>query len=152
MGYGYGWGCGRGRGWGRGGGGGPPWSELVGRLPRVEPPPPGVLRVAAGVEYDAGLDSLVSPRFARAPYIALVDTYGGRVTGLRCLANPLASAGQGVGMALAQWLASVGVRVVLAAWLGPGAAQALETAGIRVVQVQPGMRLRDALRLVGVYC
>ncbi len=148
MGYGYG----RGYGWGRRGGGGGPgprWASVASRMPSVEPPKPGVLRVAIGVEQCLGLDSIVSPRFARAPYMLLVDIAGGRIVDVKCYPNAFAS-GQGAGMGVAQWLVSAGVRVVLASWLGPGAAVGLQQAGVRIYQVQPGVRVIDALRSLGL--
>ncbi len=162
MSYGYppmgpGWGRGRGRGMGGGWGmgrGGPPWAQGPGlgqaEMPSLEPPAPGALRVAAGVEADYGLESPVSPRLGRAPFIAVVDVANGRPVWWKITANAYASMPHGVGVALAQWLIANGVKAVLAVNVGPNALMLLQQAGVSLYTVQPGVRLIDALRMVGL--
>ncbi len=120
------------------------------QMQSLPPPPPGGLRVAAAVVNDAGLNSLISPRFARAPFIAVLDIVGGRVSNVAVIPNSLAQAPRGVGIAIAQWLISQGVRLVIAARLGPNITMALQQAGIRVEYAPPGVRLGDALYKLGI--
>jgi len=112
----------------------------------------------AFVDNNAGLDSIISPWFARAPFIAVVDTYGGRVVALNIVANPLAAragggpGGGGAGAAIATWIQSIGASIVIASQMGPGAASRLQSIGIRVVFKAPGTTLRQALRELGIVC
>ena len=147
MGYGYG----RGRGGRWGGGGG--WGKKKGwEIPLQQPPPPplGEVRVAAPVADNNGINSVISQMFARSPYIALVDVKNGQVVSVNIHSNPAATMPQGAGVALAQWLISSNVRVVLAPNMGANLAQVLAQAGVYAYQVPPNTRLIDALRLVGI--
>ncbi len=149
-----GYGRGRGRGLGRGGPGGPGgFGRGFGRIgipsgPNVGPIPPGAMRVAAAVLNDSGLSSQISPRFARAPYMAFVDLKGGQVVSLKILPNPFMSVPRGAGVGTAQWLISNGVSAVLAVNLGPNMAFVLQQAGVKIIPV--GMTtLEAALRASG---
>ncbi len=158
MGYGYGWGGagprgpggGRGRGYGRGGRWGWATASGVQPLPQLPPPPPGSIRVVAAVEIDRGLDSPIAMRFARAPYIAVVDIAGGRVVDLKIIPNTYAAGAGGVGVAVAQWILSIGATIVLGPPLGPNATMVLQQAGIRMIPMQPGIPLRNALHMAGL--
>ena len=116
----------------------------------LPPPPPNVFRVATTTVDSRGLESPVSPRFARGPYIVVVDIASGRVADVRVLANPFANFPHGAGVAFAQWLISSGVRAVLAPNLGPNVAMVLQQAGIAVYSAVPGARVIDALRSLGL--
>ncbi len=151
--YGYG------KGWGRGRGGPPEWAGRGmgwgGRIPAlnfkpINPPPPGALRVACGVLENRGIDSMISPRFARAPFMSFTDITSGRIISCIIEPNPAAEASHGAGIAVAQWLISSGVRAVLAARLGPNISSVLQSAGVHIYYVNPGLRLIDALRYVGL--
>ncbi|MCD6084289.1 MAG: NifB/NifX family molybdenum-iron cluster-binding protein [Desulfurococcales archaeon] len=145
----YGYGRGRGRGWGRRG-----WGRQRGwgvpQQPQQTPPPAGEVRVAVPVNNAEGMNSMVSQVFARSPYIALIDVKDGQVMSVNVLDNPAASVPQGAGLALAQWLISKNVRVVLAPNMGTNLAQALTQAGVFIYQVAPNIMLADALRSVGL--
>ena len=147
MGYGYG----RGRGGRWGGGGG--WGKKRGwEIPfqQLPPPPLGEVRVAAPVIDNNGINSVISQMFARSPYIAIVDVKNGQMVSVSIHNNPAATMPQGAGVALAQWLISNNVRVVLAPNMGANLAQVLAQAGVYAYQVPPNTRLIDALRLVGI--
>ncbi len=105
--------------------------------------------MAVLVDADMGMDSPVSPVFARAPYIAVVDIAGNSVAGLTVVPNPMAYGGGGAGPAMASLLASIGARIVIGGQPGPNAAGALMATGIRHVPVAPGTPLREALRIAG---
>lgn len=137
---------GRGMGYGRGRGGG--WSFA--QMPRILPPLSGALRVAAPVDINAGLDSPISPRTGRAPYIALVDILNGKIANINVIANVAASAPRGAGMQLGQWLVTSGVKIVIASLLGPNLEMILKQAGIRVEIIPAGIKLRDALVKLGI--
>ena len=112
----------------------------------VKPPRPGALRIALTTVDDRGLDSMVAPMFARAPFVVLVDVVNGEVVDTVVLPNAFANAPQGAGMAFAQWLVQAGVRVVVGSNIGPNAAMALQQAGITLYNVPPNTRVIDALR------
>jgi len=98
----------------------------------------------------AGLESMVSPRFARAPYITIVDVANGSVAWVNPVRNPFEAMPRGAGVSLGQWLAQIGCRVAVGVSFGPNIAMVLQQAGIRVVTVAPGTRVIDALRIAGL--
>ena len=104
-----------------------------------------MVRIAVPLDNNNGLDSIVSFRLGRAPFFAIVDLEGGEIRNLNIYANPNAGGMRGVGIATAQWLASMGVRIVLASKVGPNAMQALQALGIQIMNVAPGIPLRQAL-------
>ena len=148
MGYGYG----RGRGYGYGRRGRWGWESASGvqPLPQLPPPPPGVLRVVAAVDSNQGLESSISTRFARAPFLAIIDIAGGRVANLNIIPNTYASGAHGVGVAIAQWILTIRASVTIGPPLGPNASMVLQQAGVRMVSVRPGTPLRTALRIAGL--
>lgn len=154
----WGWGGGRGQGgWGRGGGwgggGGRGWgSRFQGQppLPNLTPPPPGCDRVAAGVENNNGLNSLLSHRFGRAPFILVVDVCNGRVNNVQIVPNTAAQLPRGAGVAVAQWLISNGVKIVITCNMGPHMETIINQAGIRVIQAEPGTPVIEILRRYGI--
>ena len=113
----------------------------------IPPPPPGTVRVAVATLDGNGVNAIVSPRFARAPYIVVVDIVGGRIANHYVVPNPAASAPRGAGVAVARWLISSQVSIVLAVNLGPNIQEILAQTNIRVEYTQPGIRVIDALRL-----
>ena len=118
--------------------------------PQLPPPPPDGVRVVAPVEEDRGLDSRVAGVFARAPFLAVVDVAGGKAAEVRVVPNPYAGAPGGAGPGLVEWVLGTGARVVVAPGLGVNAARAAEAAGLRVVSVEPGATLREALKKAGL--
>ncbi|NLF68067.1 MAG: DUF89 family protein [Candidatus Anammoximicrobium sp.] len=76
------------------------------------------------------LEAAVDLRFARCPYLVLVDSGNGT---FEALENTAVGAGSGAGIQTAQTLASNGVQVLLTGNCGPHAFQTLSAAGIRVV-------------------
>ncbi len=144
-----GWGRGRGGGWGSGGGGWG-WFQQMPQMPILPPPPPGTLRVVVSVENNSGLDSIVSPRFGRSPFFAVVDISGGKVANVQIVQNPCIDMPHGVGVAVAQWILSIGARVVIGSHFGPNVMMVLQQAGIKVCNVQPGIRVIDALKVCGL--
>ncbi len=147
RGGGYGGGRGYGRGY-RGGRGAGPWGSTPSQL-NVPPPPPGAIRVAVLVDADMGMDSPVSPVFARAPYIAIVDIAGNNVADLTIMPNPVAYGGGGAGPAMVSLLTSIGASIVIGGQPGPNAMGALTATGIRHIPAPPGTPLRNALRIAG---
>ncbi len=87
------------------------------------------------------LDDPVSDRFGRCPYFLIVDADSGAH---EVIPNPGQSMPGGAGPAAVQAIVQQGAEVILAGEFGPKAQQALDTAGVRSVQVA-GIA-RDAMR------
>ncbi len=145
MGYSpYGRGYGRGGGWGSGRG--PGWMPPQQTMPPIPPPPADVLRVVASTDDPGGLNARISFRFARAPFLTIVDLKDGKVIKAESLENKMAMGLRGVGVGVGQWLISSGAKVVLAPRLGPNIMMVLSQAGIRVETVPPGVPVIEALK------
>jgi len=140
-------GGGGGRGWGRGGGA-PPFMGVS--QPQIPAPPPNVLRVIVSTLDDRGIEAQISPRFARAPFITVVDIVDGRVVQASSMPNSFMNMPHGVGVAMAQWIISTGAKAVIGVNFGPNLAMVLQQAGIRMYTVAPGIRVIDALRSLGL--
>jgi predicted Fe-Mo cluster-binding NifX family protein/predicted DNA-binding protein (UPF0251 family) len=90
-----------------------------------------------------GLDEPVDSRFGRAAGFLLVDPDTLRFTYVE---NGAAQArAQGAGIQAAETVARAGAKIVLTGYVGPKAYQALEAAGIRVVQDLDKGTVRQAL-------
>ncbi|BEQ16632.1 NifB/NifX family molybdenum-iron cluster-binding protein [Desulfoferula mesophila] len=87
------------------------------------------------------MDSQVDPRFGRAAYFVVKDDDGGVFALDNTAAGQMSS---GAGIQAAENLAKAGVRKVLSGLVGPKAMNALDAAGIEVVQGVQG-RVADAL-------
>ncbi len=145
---------GYGRGFRRGSGRGHMWgrkaSSLVSRV-KVSPPKEGAWRLAVPTLDPNGLDAVISPHFARAPYIVLTDIVNGNVVNVEVINNPaFSSGGGGAGSVISQLLLNAGVRAVAAVYIGPNLATRLQQLGITVYPAQPWMRVRDVIRSLGL--
>ncbi len=107
-----------------------------------------MVKIAVAVEANNGWDSPVAYRFARAPFFAIIDIQPGR-TNLQIIPNPHAMGGRGVGPLVAQWLAGMGVQVIIAPHIGPNASAALSSLGIQIKISPPGTPLKQALIMHG---
>jgi len=170
-GYGAGYGKGRrGRGKGRangqgryghgGKGGPPPWAGQGcsgwGRgfqgfqpIPKYVPPVHGVVRIIATTLDNRGLESTISPMFARSPYITIVDIVNRRISKVNSIQNPYAQVSHGVGRIFTQWILSSGATAIIASNIGMNALSLLQQSGINVHIVAAGTRLMDALKSLG---
>ncbi len=118
---------------------------------KVEPPKEGAWRLAVPTLDPNGLDAVISPHFARAPYIILVDVVNGKVVNVQSLSNPaFTSGGGGAGSVISQILLNAGVRAVAAVYIGPNLATRLQQLGIAVYPAQPWMRVRDVINSLGI--
>ncbi len=146
QGKGCGWGKGGG-GWGRGGRWGGGWMASTSHLPSVQPPASGIIRAVASVENNAGLNSIISSRFGRAPFFAVIDIANGRLANLTFVPNTCIDMPHGVGVMVAQWIVSIGARYAIGVHLGPNVQAILQQAGVQICIVPEGVRLEDALRI-----
>jgi predicted Fe-Mo cluster-binding NifX family protein len=90
-----------------------------------------------------GLEDRLDPRFGRAAGFVLVDTD----TGSReYLDNGSAQVlAQGAGIQAAESMARAGVSTLLTGYVGPKAFQALQAAGIQVIQDLAGLTVGEAV-------
>ncbi len=80
-------------------------------------------------------NALVEPRFGRAPYYVIVDSDTMR---FGVVGNSNAYQASGAGPATAALIANSGATVVLTGSVGPKAKQALDAAGIEIVEETSG--------------
>jgi predicted DNA-binding protein (UPF0251 family)/predicted Fe-Mo cluster-binding NifX family protein len=89
------------------------------------------------------MDDLVDPRFGRAGGFVLVDPQSLEFS---YLDNGISQTrAQGAGIQAAEVVAGAGVTAVLTGYVGPKAFQALQAAGIQVVQDLEGLTVRQAV-------
>ncbi|MCK5379768.1 MAG: NifB/NifX family molybdenum-iron cluster-binding protein [Acidobacteria bacterium] len=82
-----------------------------------------------------GLNAPMDSRFARAPFLILIDSETGDA---ETIANAATTAGHGAGIQAAQTVTRLGAEVLLTAHCGPKAFEVLAAAGVRVFGVSMG--------------
>ncbi len=92
------------------------------------------------------LESKVDPRFGRAHGFIVFDTDSNSFEYYDNSGN--LSLMQGAGIQTAQFIADLGVDVVVSGSFGPKAASVLEKAGIRMVSVGDGLTVDEAIKRV----
>ncbi|MEM2562132.1 MAG: NifB/NifX family molybdenum-iron cluster-binding protein [Candidatus Bathyarchaeia archaeon] len=104
------------------------------------------VKVAVPTKGSAGLNDVVSDVFGRAKMFTVVEVENREVVGAQVIENPASSYKHGSGPIVARTLANLGVNFVLAAEIGPGALELLNYHGIKVIMVEPGIRVAEAIR------
>ncbi len=89
------------------------------------------------------MESLVDPRFGRAPWFIVIDVESGAWRARDNGANVQASGGAGVQAGSS--VASEGVEAVITGNVGPNAYKVLTAAGITIYQAGNGVTVQDAL-------
>jgi predicted Fe-Mo cluster-binding NifX family protein len=92
-----------------------------------------------------GMREVVSPVFAKAPVFTVIDIVEGEVKELRKEKNPASDLKQGSGPIAAKNLKDMGVDVIVTGEMGPGARTLMEISGIKVIMVEPGIKVSDAI-------
>jgi len=88
------------------------------------------------------LDSLIDPRFGRAPYFLITDEKGEQI---EIINNPGQGAMGGAGITAAQAVASSGAKIVITGNMGPRAFDVLRTAGVKILVGALGLSAKEAL-------
>ena len=149
---GYGWGRGGGRGMGRGMGMGMGMGRGRMMMRGVQPMQiqnlPPKFRVAVASQTSGGLDDLVSPTFGRCPVFTLVDVENGEIKKVEVIENTHRMGASGVGIAVSQMMANLGVNVVIAGNFGPNAMMALSQLNILTFPAPPTTRVKDAIEML----
>lgn len=122
-------------------------SEDLNPLPK---PADNVTRVIATALDDKGVESHISPRFARAPYIVVVDIVDKAIVSVKAIPNMFANIPSGAGASFSQWIIESGAKIVITPNVGPHASMILQQAGVRIYRVLPNTRVIDALRSLGL--
>jgi len=91
-----------------------------------------------------GLDDKVSEVFGRAVSFTIVDVENGDIKSVEVVRNDYAVRGGGAGIAVSQFLANIGVKVVLTGNVGPNALSVLNSAGIKVYRAS-GLKVSEAV-------
>lgn len=146
-------GPGMGRGMGRGVGRGfgpypfmfPPTSFPASQMPKDIPSPARSFKVGVASHGTGGLEDTVSPMFGRCPNFTIVEIEEGKIKGARILPNQFLTSPSGAGIASVQTLAREGVRYILGGRFGPNVAAVAGQFGIKMVTVQPGVRIKEAI-------
>lgn len=106
------------------------------------------VRVAIASVGREGLNDQVAPQFGRCPTFTIVDVVNGGIVNVEVRDNIYAMQPHGAGFAVVQFLAGLGVNIVVGSRFGPNASQALASLGIQVQTVPAGTRVKDALRFL----
>ena len=104
----------------------------------------------ASVEDNNGLNSRVSMRFGRCPFLAFADIVDGEVKAVNIIPNQAAAAPSAAGITVAQMIISSGASDVIGSNFGPNVAAALQQAGLRMHTVEPLAPLGEALKRLGL--
>ncbi len=103
------------------------------------------VRLAVPTNGKKGMRDTVSKVFARAPIFTIIDVVDGEVQDIRIEENTASGLKQGTGPIIASSLKEKGVNVVVTCETGPGAKILLELSEIRLILVEPGVKVNEAV-------
>jgi predicted Fe-Mo cluster-binding NifX family protein len=103
------------------------------------------VRLAVPTNGKKGMKDTVSNVFARAPIFTIIDVVDGEVQEIRIEENTASGLKQGTGPIIANSLKEKGVNAVVACELGPGAKILLELSDIKLIFVEPSVKVKDAV-------
>ena len=109
----------------------------------------GKYRIVIASQGPNGLDDIVSPVFARAPFFILRDVENGEIKNVETVENRFGMMGGGAGMAAAQYMRELNANIVIAGSFGPNSQGMLQSMGIRTMTVPP-TPIKEALKRVGL--
>ncbi len=108
-----------------------------------------MVRIGVAVEGGDGLDAVVASRFGRAPAFLIIDVnQAGNARVVKVIPNNALGMGGGVGVRISKLLVEEGCQAVAGPAFGPNAAAMLSALGIKMLVVPPGVRVRDAIKLM----
>jgi predicted Fe-Mo cluster-binding NifX family protein len=103
------------------------------------------LLIAIPTVGERALRDHISEIFAKTPTFTFVKVVDGEISEVTVEENAAADFPQGAGPIVIKNLKDKGVDVVVSSELGPGAKTLLEVGGIRMVKVEQGAKVRDAV-------
>ncbi len=104
------------------------------------------LKIAIPTKGKGGLKDVVSDVFGRANTFTVVDVDKGVIKGVRVLENPAVSYKHGAGPIVVKMLADLGVNMLVAAELGPGASALIDQHKITRIAAQPGVTVEESIK------
>lgn len=104
------------------------------------------VKIALPTEGSGGLEGIVSEVFGKAETFTIVEVEDGRIESVHVIANPGASYEYGSGPIAVKTLVDLKIDFVVAVEVGPTVFSLLEHRGVRVIPVEPGVRVIDAVR------
>lgn len=103
------------------------------------------MRIAFISEENNKLDSMISKRFGRAPYLIIVDHDNKEIKNVVEMRNPGSIASSGAAIKTVQALIDNDVDVIVAGGYGPNAITALDSVGIKCIEAS-NISIREALK------
>ncbi|MBS7631420.1 NifB/NifX family molybdenum-iron cluster-binding protein [Candidatus Bathyarchaeota archaeon] len=105
------------------------------------------LRIAIPSIGTKGMKDKVSSVFAKAPVFTIIDIVEGEIKEIRKEKNPASDLKQGSGPIVVKNLKDQGVEIIVSGEIGPGARTLIEMSGIKLVNVEPNIRVSEALEI-----
>ncbi|MBA7622538.1 hypothetical protein ES703_29916 [subsurface metagenome] len=106
------------------------------------------LLIAVPTVGDLGLKDKVSNVFSRAETFTILKVEGKDLQGVTVEKNIASALKQGAGPLVIKMLNEIGVDTVLCPELGPGAKTMLDVFGIKIIRVESGVKVSQALKEV----
>ncbi len=106
------------------------------------------IRLAVPTKGHDGLEDAVSRAFGKALTFTIIDVEGEEAKNVQVLDSPAASYDYGSGPVVVKTLVDLGVNMVVACELGPGASGLLDHHNVRKILVEPGAKVSDCLAKV----
>ena len=103
------------------------------------------LLLAVPTRGERAMKETVSNVFAKAPTFTFVEVVKGEVSGVTVEENKAADLLQGTGPIVIKNLKDKGVDIVIANELGPGAKTLIDISEIKIVTVETGITVREAV-------
>lgn len=106
----------------------------------------GRVKIAIPTRGHAGLNDVISDVFSRASTFTIVEVENGEIVSVHVIDNPASRYKHGSGPIVVKTLADINVNFVLAVEIGPGVSELLNYHGIKVVMVEPNVKVSGAIR------
>ena len=104
------------------------------------------LLLVVPTERNRGLGGVVSDVFAKATTFTFIEVVDGEVSGEKVEENVAADLPQGSGPIVMKTLKDKGVDYIIAGEMGSGAKTLMELIGIKLLLVEPGIKVSEAVR------
>ena len=102
--------------------------------------------IAIPTEGEKGISDKVSNVFAKTPFFTLIQVKDNEIDEINIKKNEAAEYTQGTGPIVMKNLNDLGVDVIIAGQIGPGAKTLMEISGIKLKKVKTGTRVSEAVK------
>ena len=103
------------------------------------------LKIAVASKYGKGLEDIVSEVFGKTEYFTIVEIRDHSIESVQVVKNPGFEFTHGSGPIAAKELLDLGVRVVIAAEVGPTVGSIFKERNVEVFKVKAGISVEEAL-------